>query len=156
MMSPLTLASSCCLFHHMKGTAEIVLVLPSSSKIMTAQHGILHWGLVKELNEKNCKWIKTEWLHQFYRERSRQPASTQQIIPNSFVSKHPQPEMLVETDLLQCLERKTVSTGADNTLKQVARLKIPEKPRPSYLCRDRFTYRQKTRGLTNTRKWDKE
>lgn len=40
---------------------------------------------------KRVEWEKLQmdknwlWLHQFYRERSRQPASTQQIIPNSFV-----------------------------------------------------------------------
>lgn len=47
--------------------------------------------------------------------RNGQPASTRQVIPSSFVSKIPQPEMLVETDFLEWPEvEKRVSTRDDD------------------------------------------
>lgn len=44
----------------------------------------------------------------------------------------------------------------DYALKQVAKRNVPEKSRSPHLYGDTLSYRQQTRGLSNTRKWEKE
>lgn len=44
----------------------------------------------------------------------------------------------------------------DYALKQVTKRNVPEKSRLPHLYGDTLTYRQRTRGLSNTRKWEKE